>query len=143
MKKIRTIKVWTDGFDTVNQKIEDLLVLYEFFEAKEASEEETDLAYNETIEIVENLEAKNMLRNEEDRLGSRGTPFDEIELNSRRFDGPGTLGWFRTGIGRLLHGRAPYDDGADLSRRAARIEGAVAARKQQKYVVLTNNDLFL
>ncbi len=70
MKKIRTIKVWTDGFNTVNQMVEDLLVLYEFFEAKEASEEETDSAYNETIEAVEKLEAKNMLRNEEDRLGA-------------------------------------------------------------------------
>ena len=70
MKKVRTIKVWTDGFDAVNQIFEDLQVLFEFFEANEASEEEIDKAYQETMEEVEKLEAKNMLRNEEDRLGA-------------------------------------------------------------------------
>jgi peptide chain release factor 2 len=70
MKKVRTIKVWTEGFNAVNQQTEDFLVLYEFFEAKEASEEEVDKTYDETIDAVEKLEAKNMLRNEEDRLGA-------------------------------------------------------------------------
>jgi len=70
MKKVRAIKVWTDGFNTVNQMVEDLQVLYEFFEAKEASEAEIDKAHQETILEVEKLEAKNMLRNEEDRLGA-------------------------------------------------------------------------
>ena len=70
MKKIRTVKVWTDGFNTVNQMLEDFVVLFEFFEAKEATEDEVDKAYNETIEIVEKLEAKNMLRSEEDHLGA-------------------------------------------------------------------------
>jgi peptide chain release factor 2 len=70
MKKVRTVKVWTDGFNAVNQMVEDFVVLYEFFEAKEATEEEVDLAYNETIDSVEKLEAKNMLRSEEDHLGA-------------------------------------------------------------------------
>ena len=38
MKKVRAIKVWTDGFNAINQQVEDFLVLYEFFEAKEATE---------------------------------------------------------------------------------------------------------
>jgi peptide chain release factor 2 len=70
MKKVRAVKVWTDGFNTINQLVEDFLVLYEFFEAKEATEYEVDKAYSETIEAVEKLEAKNMLRNEEDHLGA-------------------------------------------------------------------------
>ncbi len=70
MKKVRTVKVWTDGFNTVDQMVEDFVVLFEFFEAKEATEEEVDKAYNETIEAVEKLEAKNMLRSEEDHLGA-------------------------------------------------------------------------
>ena len=70
MKKIRTIKVWTDGFKEVDQLLEDFLVLYEFFEAEEATEEEVDKAFAEAMERVEKLEAKNMLRNEEDRLGA-------------------------------------------------------------------------
>jgi peptide chain release factor 2 len=70
MKVIRAIKVWTKGFEEVNQLVEDFQVLYEFFELEEATEEEVDQAYTEAIETVEELEAKNMLRNEEDRLGA-------------------------------------------------------------------------
>jgi len=70
MRKIRGIKVWTEGFNAVNQHVEDFLVLYEFFEAKEATESEVDESYTETIDAVEKLEAKNMLRNEEDHLGA-------------------------------------------------------------------------
>ena len=70
MKNIRTIKVWTDGFFKVNQMVEDFLVLNEFFEAEEATEEEVDIFHEEVLQKVEELEAKNMLRNEEDRLGA-------------------------------------------------------------------------
>ncbi len=70
MKKIRTIKSWTDGFKKVDQATEDFMVLYEFFEMEEASEEEVDKAYSDTLVLVEELEAQNMLRNEEDRLGA-------------------------------------------------------------------------
>lgn len=70
MKKIRTIKVWTKGFKEIDQLVEDFLVLYDFFEAEEATEEEIDQSFAETLEQVEALEAKNMLRNEEDRLGA-------------------------------------------------------------------------
>jgi peptide chain release factor 2 len=70
MRNIRSIKVWTDGFLHVNQMLDDFLVLYEFFEADEATEAEVEKAYGETIQEIELLEAKNMLRNEEDRLGA-------------------------------------------------------------------------
>ena len=70
MKNIRGIKVWTDGFKEINTATEDLLVLYDFFEADEASEEEVDIQYTETLKKIEVLEAKNMLRNEEDHLGA-------------------------------------------------------------------------
>jgi peptide chain release factor 2 len=70
MRKIRAIKVWTDGFKEVNQLVEDFLVVHEFFEAGEATEAEIDSSYSETLEKTELLEAKNMLRNEEDRLGA-------------------------------------------------------------------------
>ena len=70
MKKIRGIKVWTDGFKDINSAVEDFMVVYDFFEADEASEEEVDEGYAETLEKIEELEAKNMLRNEEDLLGA-------------------------------------------------------------------------
>jgi peptide chain release factor 2 len=70
MKKIRTIKVWTDGYKAVNEAVEDFLVLYEFFEMEEASEEEVDQSFADTRTLIEQLEAKNMLRKEEDHLGA-------------------------------------------------------------------------
>lgn len=70
MKTVRGIKVWTSGFEEVNQLTEDFLVLYEFFEAGEATENEVDSAFNELLQKVEALESKNMLRSEEDHLGA-------------------------------------------------------------------------
>lgn len=70
MKVIRSIKVWTKGFEKVNEILEDFQVLYEFFELKEATEDEVDQAFAEATEKVEELETKNMLRNEEDKLGA-------------------------------------------------------------------------
>ena len=70
MKHIQSVKSWTQGFEKVDQLVEDLLVLYEFFEAEEATEEETEKAYNKALQKVEDLESKNMLRNEEDHLGA-------------------------------------------------------------------------
>ncbi|VAW19493.1 Peptide chain release factor 2 @ programmed frameshift-containing [hydrothermal vent metagenome] len=70
MKAIRSIKIWTDGFSEVDRLVEDFLVLFEFFEGGEATEAEVDKAFEETIAKVEELEARNMLRSEEDHLGA-------------------------------------------------------------------------
>ncbi len=70
MRVIRSIRSWTDGFSEVNKIAEDFLVLYDFFEAGEADVAEIDKAYGVTLDAIEKLEARNMLRNEEDRLGA-------------------------------------------------------------------------
>jgi len=70
MKIIKSIRDWTGGFDRVNRAVEDFGVLYEFFEEEEATEEEVTRTYNEALKKVEQLETKNMLRNEEDKLGA-------------------------------------------------------------------------
>ncbi len=70
MKAIRSIKQWTEGFDKVDRAVEDLLVLFEFQEAGEATEKEVDEQHARTLGLVENLETKNMLRREEDKLGA-------------------------------------------------------------------------
>lgn len=70
MKIIRTIKVWTDGFKEVDKSMDDLSVMYDFFEMEEATEEDIELHYNETISLIEALETRNMLRKEEDKLGA-------------------------------------------------------------------------
>lgn len=70
MKAIKSVKEWTTGFEKVNRAVEDFGVLYEFFEAEEATEEEIDKAYVDALDLVEKLETKNMLRSEEDHLGA-------------------------------------------------------------------------
>ncbi len=70
MKVVRSIKVWTDGFKLVDQAMEDLLVLFDFFEMEEATEDDVEQQFNITLETIETLETKNMLRKEEDKLGA-------------------------------------------------------------------------
>lgn len=70
MKTIQSIKTWTEGFKEVDRAMEDLIVLFDFFEDKEASEEEVLDQYNKALVLIEQLESKNMLRNEEDKLGA-------------------------------------------------------------------------
>ena len=70
MKVVRSIKVWTDGFKQVDQAMEDLLVLYDFFEMDEATEEDIEQHFNVAQEAIETLETKTMLRKEEDKLGA-------------------------------------------------------------------------
>ena len=50
--------------------MEDLQVLFEFYDAGEGSEEELNQQYRKTLRMLEQLESKNMLQNEEDSLGA-------------------------------------------------------------------------
>jgi peptide chain release factor 2 len=50
--------------------VEDLVVLYDFFNEGEAEEAEVDQQYETALSLVENLELRNMLGNEEDALGA-------------------------------------------------------------------------
>jgi len=69
MKSIQEQKRWTEDFSHAVTAYEDLLVLYEFFQAEEATETEVEQAYNQSLEMIEALEFRNMLSNEEDKLG--------------------------------------------------------------------------
>jgi len=69
MKGIQEEKRWTDDFACATSAYEDLIVLFEFFQAEEATEAEVDQSYAQTLELIEALEFRNMLSNEEDKLG--------------------------------------------------------------------------
>jgi peptide chain release factor 2 len=70
LKKIASIKIWTNGFSKVNSLVEDLLVLYDFAKQGDATEVELEEHFNATLKSIEELELKNMLRKEEDNLGA-------------------------------------------------------------------------
>ncbi|MFZ4740894.1 MAG: peptide chain release factor 2 [Bacteroidales bacterium] len=70
LKSIRDKKLWTDAYLNTSQSFEDFKVMTEFFDAGEATEAELETQYKITLKLVENLEFKNMLSGEEDRLGA-------------------------------------------------------------------------
>jgi len=70
MKMIRNLKSWITAYDHVDSGIGDLQVMYDFYREGEASEEDVDRQYAETLRLVEELETRNMLRKEEDSMGA-------------------------------------------------------------------------
>ena len=70
MKKIRSIKSWIEDYNQVKSAVEELQLAFDFNKEGITSEEEVDAAHEEVIKQLENLELKNMLRREEDKLGA-------------------------------------------------------------------------
>ncbi|WP_108822908.1 peptide chain release factor 2 [Dysgonomonas sp. Marseille-P4361] len=70
MRIIRGLKGWIEGYEEVKSAVEELQLAFDFQKEGITSEEEVDEAYNNAIVLVENLELKNMLRREEDKLGA-------------------------------------------------------------------------
>jgi peptide chain release factor 2 len=68
VKATRLKKIWTDAYAHTQTVIEDLAVLFEFYQAGEGSEEEVESAYQHALSVLEELEFKNMLSNEEDQM---------------------------------------------------------------------------
>jgi peptide chain release factor 2 len=70
LKEIAKLKSWTGSYEKVKLALEDLHVMYDFLREGEGSEEEVDKFYSQTIELIEDLESRNMLQKEEDFLGA-------------------------------------------------------------------------
>ncbi len=70
MKKVKENKKWIEGYNKVKTAVEELQLAYDFLKEEITTEEEVDQAYNQAVEMVENLELENMLRREEDKLGA-------------------------------------------------------------------------
>lgn len=54
----------------MNSAVEDLIVINDFYREGEATEEDIDNQYSNCRSMIEDLEVRNMLRNEEDQLGA-------------------------------------------------------------------------
>ncbi|MDB5255969.1 MAG: prfB [Chitinophagaceae bacterium] len=70
LKEIKSKKVWTDHFKSVENIVGDLETLYEFYSAGDVSEEELNKEAASTEKAIEVLEFKKMLSNEEDQLSA-------------------------------------------------------------------------
>ena len=70
LKEIKKRKNWTESFFKLESAIDDLGVMYDFYKSGDASEEDIDVQYAETIKQAEDLEFKNMLSGREDHLSA-------------------------------------------------------------------------
>ena len=70
LKKVASIKVWVTAYDQIAKMTDDLELMPDFVREGLASEEEVGVLYAKTLEKLEDLEMKNMLRSEEDKLGA-------------------------------------------------------------------------
>ena len=70
MKKIRELKRWVGLYEAVKRDVDDAEVTFDFFKAKEVSEEEMDAQFKKSAAALEELEFKNMLSAEEDPLSA-------------------------------------------------------------------------
>ncbi|WP_330444407.1 peptide chain release factor 2 [Flavobacterium sp. C4GT6] len=70
VRNLRSKKKWVEDYEKGNAMAEELQVIYEFFKEGDATEEELDNQYSQTIVHIENLEFKNMLSDEGDSLSA-------------------------------------------------------------------------
>lgn len=70
LKKIKSVKIWTQAFDDIKTNFDDLETLFEFFQEGDVTEQELEKEYSKCIKIIEDVEFKMMLSNEEDQLNA-------------------------------------------------------------------------
>lgn len=70
MKVVRELKYWINACQEVKSATEELQLAFDFAKEGIVSEEEVDSNYSHALQLIEELELKNMLRREEDQLGA-------------------------------------------------------------------------
>ena len=70
MRKVKEIRRWIEAYESVESAVEEVKLSFDFYKEGVAEEEEVDQAYQVALSLIENVELRNMLRREEDRLGA-------------------------------------------------------------------------
>ncbi len=130
MMEIKSKKTWTSAYKEVESSCDDMVVLQEFFEAGDTSEEEMLAQIEETTKKVEELEFKNMLRNESDRFdavlsinaGAGGVEAqDWAEMLMRMYIRYAERNNYKVAISNILDG-----EGAGIKSVTMQVEGDFA-----------------
>ena len=130
LKGIKQKKNWTEAFDKVSKSFEDLSVLFDFFKSGDATEKETDIHFNQTIKLLDDLEFKRMLGAEEDQLdavvninsGAGGTESqDWAEMLMRMY-----IMWGEKNGYKVIEVDIQYGDGAGIKSATLEFEGDFA-----------------
>lgn len=69
MRLVKGLQKWIEGYNEVKTMADELELAFDFYKDDLVTEEEVDHAYRTAVEAIENLELKNMLRQEADQLG--------------------------------------------------------------------------
>lgn len=70
MKSLRSKKKWVEDYYKIRDSYNDLEVLVEFNKEGEASDEDVQQQYNQTLQFLEEIEFRNMLSEEGDNLSA-------------------------------------------------------------------------
>lgn len=70
VKGIRSKKKWVEGYNEALANQEELQILLEFYNDDEATVEDVEAQYEKTLQLVEDLEFKNMLSDEGDSMSA-------------------------------------------------------------------------
>jgi peptide chain release factor 2 len=70
LNDIKSVKVWNDQFEAVDQAVSEFEVLFDFYKEGEVSEEDIQKEHAQAEAAIEQLEFKRMLSNEEDQLSA-------------------------------------------------------------------------
>ena len=70
MKELRTLKKWVSDYEQAHLQLDDLEVLFDFFKEGEVEEKEVNDAYQNLLELLEDIEFRNMLSDEGDALSA-------------------------------------------------------------------------
>lgn len=127
MKLVKGIKKWIDGYEEVRTAADELQLAFDFYKEEMVTEEEVDTAYERAIKAIDDLELRNMLRQEEDPMdcvlkinsGAGGTEAqDWAEMLMRMYQRWAEKGGYKVTICDLQEG-----DEAGIKSVTMQIEG--------------------
>jgi len=127
LKGIKINKFWLDLYDKVNGAVEDFAVMFEFWKAGEATEDDARQAFDTAIREIEELEFKSTLNQPEDEMpavmvinsgagGTESQDWAEMLLRMYRMYGE-KQGWSVAEID------VQYGDGAGIKQATIEFDG--------------------
>ena len=70
MKEIRSKKKWVEDYNQAKESLDDLQILVEYAQSGDATEDEVNQQYQKTLQLVEDIEFRNMLSDEGDSMSA-------------------------------------------------------------------------
>lgn len=70
LKEVKELKIWTNLYDSAISKFDDVIVMQEFKDMGDCTEEEFDSTVDVCVKSIEELEFMNMLSDDNDKFGA-------------------------------------------------------------------------